>query len=190
MEAMIKQQGKPLVSLSAQQLMDCSTSYGNQGCSGGFMENGYQYIKAKGLTTEENYPYKGIYQKCIVDGGDYKVNGFTTMKDCKSVESALLKIPIAVAVDASKFYNYKSGVFTDCSSKPMLNHAFALVGMTSEYWLGKEQWGVKWGDNGYIKIAKSGSACGICLLASFPVWLKQRLINLSHYQTFLFKKSN
>jgi len=51
MEAMVKQQGKPLVSLSAQQLMDCSTSYGNQGCSGGFMENGYQYIKAKGLTT-------------------------------------------------------------------------------------------------------------------------------------------
>ncbi len=51
--------------------------------------------------------------------------------------AALLKIPIAVAVDASKFYNYKSGVFNDCSSKPMLNHALALVGMTSEYWLGK-----------------------------------------------------
>lgn len=106
------------------------------------------------------------------------------MKDCKSLGAALLKIPVAVAVDASKFYNYKSGVFNDCSSKPMLNHALALVGMTSEYWLGKEQFGVKWGDNGYIKIAKTGSACGVCLMASFPLWLPLKLISLSYHLTF------
>lgn len=105
--------------------------------------------------------------------------------------SALLKIPIAVAVDATKFYNYKSGVFSDCSTKPLLNHAFALVGMTSEYWLAKEQWGVKWGENGFIKITKSGSACGVCLLASFPVWNKIKVILLSQNLTFSnYKKVN
>ncbi len=41
-----------------------------------------------------------------------------------------MKIPIAVAVDASKFYIYKRGVFNGCSSQPMFNHVFALVGMT------------------------------------------------------------
>lgn len=48
---MIKQQGKQLVSLSAQQLMDCSNDYGNYGCNGGYMNNGYKYIKDKGITT-------------------------------------------------------------------------------------------------------------------------------------------
>ena len=47
-----------------------------------------------------------------------------------------MNLPIAVGVDASKFYNYKSGVFS-CADKPNLNHAFALVGMTKDYWLGK-----------------------------------------------------
>lgn len=59
------------------------------------------------------------------------------MKSCNDVANALMKIPIAVGVDASKFYTYKSGVFSDCSTTPRLNHAFALVGMSSEYWLGK-----------------------------------------------------
>ncbi len=133
------------------------------------MENAFSYIKDKGITTEEKYPYKGAYQKCIVDGGEYFVKGFVDIKDCKTLASSLLKIPVAVAVDASKFYNYKNGVFTGCIDKPMINHAITLVGMTDEYWLGKEQWGVKWGDNGYIKISKTGSACGACQIASYPV---------------------
>lgn len=49
--------------------MDCSGSYGNYGCNGGFMDNSYKYIKDKGVTTEEKYPYKGTNQHCIIDGG-------------------------------------------------------------------------------------------------------------------------
>ena len=55
-----------------------------------------------------------------------------------------MNIPIAVAIDASKFYNYKSGIFT-CDSTFNLNHAFTLVGMTKDYWLGKDSWGTTWG---------------------------------------------
>jgi hypothetical protein len=54
-----------------------------------------------------------------------------------------MNIPIGAAVDASKFYLYKSGIFT-CASIG-LNHALTLVGQTKDYWLGKEQWGVNWG---------------------------------------------
>jgi hypothetical protein len=65
------------------------------------------------------------------------VKGFVDIKDCKTLASSLMKIPIAVAVDATKWYNYKSGVFSDCNDKVMLNHAVALVVMTNDYWLGK-----------------------------------------------------
>lgn len=150
--------------------MDCSTSYGNYGCNGGFMANGFQYIRDKGITTEDSYPYKGVNQKCATNEGEYRIKDFVDIKDCKTLASALLKIPVAVAVDASKFYNYKGGLFTGCSDKPSLNHALTLVGMTDEYWLGKEQLGVKWGEDGYIRISKVGSACGVCQIASYPVW--------------------
>lgn len=66
---MLKQQGKPLMSLSAQQLMDCSNNYGNQGCNGGLMDYAYSYIKDSGVTTENLYPYLGAFQKCLTYGG-------------------------------------------------------------------------------------------------------------------------
>jgi hypothetical protein len=40
--------------------MDCSTKYGNNGCSGGLMDNAYKYIITnKGIDSEDDYPYKG-----------------------------------------------------------------------------------------------------------------------------------
>ncbi|XP_043577532.1 procathepsin L-like [Chiloscyllium plagiosum] len=46
-----------LISLSEQYLMDCSRAVGNAGCNGGSVLAGFLFIKEKGITSEQSYPY-------------------------------------------------------------------------------------------------------------------------------------
>merc|ERR1712157_478031 len=53
-----------LSSFSEQELVDCAGAEGNQGCNGGLMDDGFQFVEDHGLCFESAYPYKGVGGTC------------------------------------------------------------------------------------------------------------------------------
>jgi len=170
-----------LVSSSEQQLVDCSRSYGNYGCSGGLMDNGFKYVIAvKGLDTEASYGYTGRDGTCHFNAANIGAR-ISSYRDVgrgseSGLQSALNGQPVSVAIDASQrsFQLYKSGIyFESACSSTRLDHGVLAVGYGSEggnYWLVKNSWGTGWGQGGYIQMAKDrNNNCGIATQASYPI---------------------
>ncbi|TPP55982.1 Secreted cathepsin L 1 [Fasciola gigantica] len=55
------------VSFSEQQLVDCSSDFGNNGCRGGLMEIAYEYLRRFGLEIESTYPYRAVLRLLVTD---------------------------------------------------------------------------------------------------------------------------
>ncbi|XP_076927609.1 senescence-specific cysteine protease SAG39-like [Bidens hawaiensis] len=173
-----------LISLSEQELMDCDRSGEDQGCEGGYMDDGFEFIvKNKGINTEAAYPYKAVDATCNTKKEGVAAAKITGHEDVPvNSESALLKAvamqPVSVAIDAgeSDFQFYSSGVFNgSCGTE--LDHGVTAVGYgTSDegikYWLVKNSWGTVWGEEGYIRMQRDVEAkeglCGIAMMASYP----------------------
>ena len=171
-----------LVSLSEQNLVDCSTTYGNHGCKGGLMDNAFRYIEAnKGIDTEVSYPYQAHDELCRFKRADVGAtdDGYVNIPrgDEKALTQAIQTVgPISVAIDASKstFHYYKAGIYYDplCSSTK-LDHGVLAVGydtdLGQDYYIVKNSWGATWGMNGYILMSRNmGNNCGIATQASYP----------------------
>jgi C1A family cysteine protease len=165
LEGLSKAKGN-LQSFSEQQLVDCSTSYGNNGCNGGLMDNAFRYVEAKGITTESAYPYTAKDGSCKVDGGAFKNSKHVDITNCNGLTSAINNQVVSVAVDATNWSLYSSGVFGNC--KTSLNHGVLLVGVKNGAWWIKNSWGTGWGEQGFIRL-NAGNTCGLCSVASYPL---------------------
>jgi KDEL-tailed cysteine endopeptidase len=189
MEGRYQIAGNNLTSFSEEQFVDCSTSFGNQGCNGGLMDDAFKYAETTKIETEAAYPYTARDGTCkATPDGITTVKGFADVaaSNPDALLAAVAEGPVSVAIDASGvgFQLYFGGVMAHfCGTS--LDHGVLVVGYgtehsaiwgTQDYWLLKNSWGAGWGEKGYFKILRemdkksSPGVCGVQLSASYPTF--------------------
>ncbi|XP_054164580.1 procathepsin L-like [Oppia nitens] len=170
---------KKQLSLSEQNLIDCSRHYGTEGCNGGSSRDAFKYVnQTKGLNTNDDYPYTGKDDSCHynkekrVDIDIKEIKRITTGSDQELVSAIYTYGPVTVAVHlTNKFLNYSSGILDDitCNAE-QISGLLLAVGYTPEYFILKNNWGTKWGENGFVRLSRSKvNNCGVSEQAYYPV---------------------
>lgn len=163
-----------LLSLSEQQLVDCSGSTGNNGCRGGLMTKAFQWIqKNNGICLESDYAYTAKDESCKTScKPQVKITGYKEISNESALMNGVNLTPISVAVEVNDgFRFYSKGVF-DATCGTRLNHGITAVGYGSEagkpYWIVKNSWGTSWGEQGYIRLVRNKNQCGVASMACYP----------------------
>ncbi|KAF4654612.1 hypothetical protein FOZ61_008162 [Perkinsus olseni] len=186
LEGLHKNVSGELVSLSEEELIDCSRDW---------QLESFRYVEDHGLGAEKDYPYTSICPNfspgCIPPTFPCTRNAKKDVikshsishinmkpKSKSSLLAAVARIgPVSVALDgmSEAFQHYGKGVL-DSGCSLATNHGVLAVGYDmgtdKPYYLVKNSWGTGWGEKGYIKIAIDDSAegvCGILLDPSYPI---------------------
>lgn len=160
-----------LVRLSAAQLEDCCQNFLNP----------FQCVEAEqGLCYEKDYPISTGTCRRNRCHSDLKLSGVTTLNsgDEKDLLQMVLINPVLVVVNAglASFQLYRSGVYDDpncVSTITRIDHSMLLVGYGTlkgkDYWILQNNWGVNWGMDGYMYMARNkDNMCGVATEASYP----------------------
>lgn len=178
-------EAEDLVELSEQNLVDCVTA--DAGCDGGLMKDAFDFIKVEGgIDDEKSYPYEARTRKCRFrkDKVAFSDAGSAILPegDEEKLKQVVAKFgPVAVAIDASSvwFQLYRKGVYYNkhCKNKAdQLDHGVLVVGYGTDpkkgdYWIVKNSWGPKYGESGYIRMARNKkNNCGIATVATIPTF--------------------
>ncbi|XP_020089327.1 fruit bromelain-like isoform X2 [Ananas comosus] len=169
-----------LISLSEQEVLDCTVS---NGCTSGWVHKAYEFIIAnKGVTAQANYPYVGYKGTCAANSKPNAayITGYQQVQPSyneRAIMYAVANQPTVIAIDASSYYfnHYNGGIFKGpCGTN--IFHAVTVVGYGQDsstgdkYWIIKNSWGNTWGENGYVRMLRDTAYPGLCGLASYGIY--------------------
>lgn len=164
---------KQLLSLSEQELVDCSTTF-NSGCDGGNSGEAFSDMidKQIGLEEDYDYPYHHSVGKCQINKTREQVfvGGWKKIKpDEDQIAAALIQYaPLAISINATLLQFYHHGILTPteetCNPKKK-DHGVNIVGFGTDagvdYWTVRNSWNHLWGEKGYFRIIRGRNACGL-----------------------------
>ncbi|XP_061456670.1 procathepsin L-like isoform X2 [Rhineura floridana] len=111
LEGLLFNKTRKLVSLSEQNLIDCSWKLGNRGCHGGYITQAFEYVHVNGgINSEADYPYlEKEGPRCSYNPQDPVANCTSIVAIQRGSEQALEQAvatvgPVSVAVDARSFF--------------------------------------------------------------------------------------
>lgn len=161
--------------LSVQQCLDCSREQVKlaEGCNGGLMEDVWNLRSLIG--EEKNDKFKMHDESChIHQSHGIRATQHKTLSSewGDSIEKHLAQNlirygPQPVGVDSSSmnFDLYKRGIITAKHCGTNIDHAVTVVGFDSQngirYWIVKNSWGKKWGQDGYFYLQRDANSCGL-----------------------------
>lgn len=177
---------KVMEEYSEQELLDCDAV--DSACQGGYMDDAYKAIeKIGGLELESEYPYLAKKQKtCHYNSTKVhvRVKGAVDLPKNETAMAQYLVAngPISIGLNANAMQFYRGGIshpWRPLCSKKNLDHGVLIVGYgvkeypmfnkTMPYWIVKNSWGPKWGEQGYYRIFRGDNTCGVSEMASSAV---------------------
>lgn len=146
------------------------------------MSFAYDYAINRDLCYDNEYPYTGEADQVCNDHScspkTFELTGYFNISNanakvdsCSDLQAAASDQVVAVAVDATTFQFYSSGVLTPnfLCNKSSLNHGVVIYGFDDgSLWKVRNSWGPRWGEQGNIRV-KMGNTCGLCEVAQMPI---------------------
>eukprot|EP00937_MAST-01D_sp_MAST-1D-sp2_P002587 g2587.t1 len=175
--------------LAPQEFVDCAPDPqhcgGGGGCSGSTPSLLFQYAMTAGAVNETAYNYTaktGTCRQQALKAPATRISGYADVapNNYSATMEALQHGPVSIAVAATCWMDYESGILAFNSSGPSwgspcdydINHAVLLVGYGTEngtdYWKVQNSWGSGYGEDGFIRVERSAHDNERCAMDTTP----------------------
>lgn len=170
------------IPLSEQVLFDCTEHPFKWGAivpkcyRGGNLPRAMKFAQKYGVRLESTNPYRASGGKCDLSQRFFKLYDMEIWsiddKNEDTIKEAVYRygpISCALEIPASSFEKYDGKRVYGCKRSMweiVAYHAVSIVGygtdpQEGDYWIVRNSWGSKWGENGYMRMARNINACNI-----------------------------
>lgn len=106
----------------------------------------------------------------------FKVTEYGPVQGVNAMKAEIFaRGPISCGIESTPgFENYKGGVYSEWQLSTTINHVVAIIGWGvdkdgSEYWIGRNSYGLNWGENGFFRLKMGKNNLGVETSCSWGV---------------------